>query len=385
MNAPQKDSPSDSLMPSLLSGKRRPLNLLAGDVVEVRSADEIIETLDDHNTFDSLPFMPEMLPYCGRRFRVYKRAHKTCDVIGPHSVRRMKNAVFLEDLRCDGQAHGGCQAACLTFWKEAWLKKVPRREAEDFTPDSPGTRDQAALRVLTDESLQRASTKLLKTTQVETEASPPEEIRYSCQATEMQKASSYMAWWDPRQYWQDWRSGNVGILQMIRALLISLFNTIQHHRRGGKYPFIEGKLTKTPQVILNVQPGDLVRLKPKDEILKTLDLRNRNRGLSFDRELVKFCGGTYRVLRRVEHEINNVTGKMMNFRSDCIVLKGVLCHGDYNQFCQRSIYHYVRETWLERVADPDRVGGTVPACAHVPCADNRNAPAIRATPNLSDK
>ncbi len=25
--------------------------------------------------------------------------------------------------RCDGTAHGGCQTACLLYWKEAWLKR----------------------------------------------------------------------------------------------------------------------------------------------------------------------------------------------------------------------------------------------------------------------
>ena len=33
------------------------------------------------------------------------------------------SAVHLET-RCDGSAHGGCQASCLLFWKDAWLKPV---------------------------------------------------------------------------------------------------------------------------------------------------------------------------------------------------------------------------------------------------------------------
>jgi hypothetical protein len=36
----------------------------------------------------------------------------------------MENAVHLTGVRCDGQAHGGCQAGCLIYWKEAWLKRV---------------------------------------------------------------------------------------------------------------------------------------------------------------------------------------------------------------------------------------------------------------------
>ena len=83
------------------------------------SAEEILATLDSEGGVDGLPFMAEMLQYCGRRFRVFKSAHKSCNTLGGGGIRRMPDAVFLEDLRCDGQAHGGCQAGCLLFWKKA--------------------------------------------------------------------------------------------------------------------------------------------------------------------------------------------------------------------------------------------------------------------------
>ena len=50
-----------------------------GDVVEVASAAEILATLDEQGKLDGLPFMPEMLQYCGRRFTVDERAEKICD------------------------------------------------------------------------------------------------------------------------------------------------------------------------------------------------------------------------------------------------------------------------------------------------------------------
>ena len=62
--------------------------------------------------------MPEMLKYCGRTMPVGQRADTTCN--GGGVVRRMANAVHLQKLRCDGSAHGGCEAGCLLFWKEAW-------------------------------------------------------------------------------------------------------------------------------------------------------------------------------------------------------------------------------------------------------------------------
>jgi hypothetical protein len=78
------------------------LGLCAGDWVEVRNIEEILATPDGRDGLDALPFMPEMLQYCGRRFRVVKSAHKAGDTILTSRNRRMKNAVHLEGLRCDG-------------------------------------------------------------------------------------------------------------------------------------------------------------------------------------------------------------------------------------------------------------------------------------------
>src|SRR4029450_9177867 len=57
--------------------------------------------------------------------RVDKQAVKLCDTISSTGMYRMRNAVHLEGLRCDGQAAGGVPAGCLIYWKEAWLKRVP--------------------------------------------------------------------------------------------------------------------------------------------------------------------------------------------------------------------------------------------------------------------
>ena len=79
--------------------------------------------------------MPQMFKYCGQRFQVYKRAHKTCDTVNPVAGRRLADGIHL-NLRCDGKAYGGCQAACLIFWKAAWLKQ-PVDVSEDLRDFSP--------------------------------------------------------------------------------------------------------------------------------------------------------------------------------------------------------------------------------------------------------
>ncbi len=70
--------------------------------------------------------MPEMLPYCGARLRVFRRIDKFHDYFTPGGtgMRRVRDAVALGDLRCNGGSHGGCQAGCLFTWKEAWLEPI---------------------------------------------------------------------------------------------------------------------------------------------------------------------------------------------------------------------------------------------------------------------
>ena len=80
--------------------------------------------------------------------------------------------------------------------------------------------------------------------------------------------------------------------------------------------------------------------------------------MRFDPEMVPYCGGTYRVLKRVTRIIDEMTGRMATLSNACIVLQGVVCRGRYSQcrlFCPRSIYPYWREIWLERIRQAEPV------------------------------
>jgi hypothetical protein len=318
------------------------LNLRAGEVVEVRSQEEILSKLDAEGRLDGLPFMPEMLKYSGRRFRVYKSAHKTCDTIGKTGNRRMMNAVHLEGLRCDGESHGGCQAACLLFWKEAWLKR----------PSAPDPRESMS----TVHARQRCTREtLLNATQIGRSGEDNSaEAVFSCQATELTRATLPLHWWDFRQYVKDLISGNVSLSRFLRVTALALFNMIQRRRRGSQFPRFEPRApaNKTPRVTLGIEPGELVEVRSKEEIEQTVGADSRNRGLWFDVEMLQYCNRRFRVLQRVERIIDDKSGKMLRFASDCLILDGVSCSGDFSykrRFCPRAIYPFWREIWLKRV------------------------------------
>lgn len=337
------------------------LSLKAGDWVEVRSREEILATLDENGRLDNLPFMLEMFEYCGQRFRVYKRADKTCDYIQGWSIRRMTSTVHLENVRCDGAGHDGCQAGCLIFWKEAWVNRVAQGNglvsAESLTGSS-GARSNGG--ICTIESLLAASQRK------DAEGA----VLYSCQATDVPKFTSYMSFWDPRQYIRDLRSGNLksgyegstrghralelllAMIRMLHASVIGFFNEIQDRRKGRRYPYLAGLAQNTSGEALNLQPGELVEVRSKEEIMATLDQSQKNRGLWFDGEMLPYCGGIYRVLRRVNRIVDEKTGKIIQMKSSCIVLEGVVCRSDFHRLCPRAIYPYWRETWLRRATQP---------------------------------
>jgi hypothetical protein len=102
---------------------KRNARFCRGDLVEVKAPDEIVATLDAEGASGHLPFMPEMLEFCGRKFRVSNRALTIC-FMGPGSHRRFNDddVVTLDGVR--SAAHVGCQKACMIFWREAWLRKV---------------------------------------------------------------------------------------------------------------------------------------------------------------------------------------------------------------------------------------------------------------------
>jgi len=197
--------------------------LLAGDWVEVKSREQILATLDKDGNLDGMPFMPEMLRYCGQRFPVYKRAHKTCDYsTGGMEARRVPSTVHLDGLRCTGEAHGGCQAECLLFWKEAWLKKVdgsrPSAEPADIVPASVGNGKGDGC---TEAELHAAA---IVTTE-------PEPI-YSCQATRIPRFTSRLPPSQVDQYVEAHASRNFRLSEMPAPLLFRAYERLVRSRLG---------------------------------------------------------------------------------------------------------------------------------------------------------
>jgi len=98
--------------------------LQAGDVVRVRSAEEIGATLNHWRQLKGCTFMPEMETYCGTTQRVYRTMERFVDERDLR-VKQSRGIVLLEGLMCQGTAtFGRCDRSCYLFWREEWLERT---------------------------------------------------------------------------------------------------------------------------------------------------------------------------------------------------------------------------------------------------------------------
>jgi hypothetical protein len=327
---------------SVKSADQRPLR--PGDVVEVRSAAEILATLDGDGALDQLPFMPEMLAHVGRRYTVSRRVDKACNTIDATGSRRMHDTVYLEDLRCNGSGHGGCQAACRIYWKDAWLRRV---DDDSVAADPSGSAGHGITEL---ERLVHAATRIpreLKGERVEV---------WRCQATDALKFSEHIRTSNLAQYWREFRNGNFAPFRYLLLLVRGFVMEVARRLRVLKALPLHGP-GAAPPAGLGVQPGDLVQVRSPDEIKSTLDEKGFNRGLSFDREMLPYCGRTFRVKDRVDRIVDDKTGRMLKIPKDSLILEGAVCSGERTPgcwFCPREIYPFWREAWVRPVEESDR-------------------------------
>ncbi len=312
-------------------------------LVRLRPPAAILATLDEHGCLDGLPFMPEMLDYFDGTHRVGVLAERACDTLCGPGTQRIPEAVTLDDLRCSGTGHAGCQARCRLYWKEAWLEPADgSRDPEPAELDSayPELKQLAQLGAV--------------------RSGEGHERLFRCQMTELLRASKRVT---PREapvaFVREVTSRNVGLGRWLRVLVRTIVEgtlSLLRLRPGLFMPFRPGTEAKIPTGV-TIEVGDLVRVRSKDEIAETLDAKGKLKGLWFDREMVPFCGREFRVERKVTKFIDEASGRMVELGSDCYMLEHVVCSGDLShgrRFCSRAIYPWWRTAWLEPVETGER-------------------------------
>ena len=280
------------------------------DFFYVKSFEDIKATLDSKNSLDGLRFMPEMIKFCGKKFEVEKKMRRVA--IEFNMLGYLKDTIMLKGISCDGKYHGNCSRKCQILWKKEWLdkNKVDNNDPEKHVGDF--------VKSYTTEPIMCQSSTLKNATQF---------IPLSTLGSLVDK--NYL--------------NNASFFDVFRDLLYGLrfiWNPMDW--------VVLGEKRRTPTESLGLMVGDVVEVKSLDEIKDTLSRFGKNRGLGFQKEMVKYCGKRYRVSNIVKYAISEEDGKYREVKNS-VILEGVNCDGSYHKRCERSCPQIWREIWLKKV------------------------------------
>lgn len=138
--------------------------------------------------------------------------------------------------------------------------------------------------------------------------------------------------------------------QQVRALQRKTVQMINWVKRlfGKKPPVAIASTSRVPKF----KPGDWVRIRPKEEILATLNIWGQLKGCRYmPNEMAQYSGTVHRVFKHLERFVDERDYRVKASRG-IYLLEGLYCEGttDFGR-CDRSCFYYWREEWLEQ-ADP---------------------------------
>jgi hypothetical protein len=96
-------------------------------LVKVKTAENILSSLDQTGKLDGCLFTEQMRRYCGQEHRVLRVVNSFFNERYKRSYRPRSPLYLLENLLCDGVQTGfsaKCDHGCFLFWREEWLEAV---------------------------------------------------------------------------------------------------------------------------------------------------------------------------------------------------------------------------------------------------------------------
>jgi hypothetical protein len=120
-------------------GERTPvenLELKPGELVEVKSAEEIAATITTDGFNRGMRYDIEMLKYSGGKYRVQMRVDRLINEQTGKMMQMKTPSIQLESVFCRGECTSkrlGCPRATNIYWRETWLRR------DQPPPDAPGS------------------------------------------------------------------------------------------------------------------------------------------------------------------------------------------------------------------------------------------------------
>jgi hypothetical protein len=101
----------------------------------------------------------------------------------------------------------------------------------------------------------------------------------------------------------------------------------------------------------DIQEGDIVRVRPKENIKRELDDAGKYKGCWFIDEQYEYCGKEFKIAKKVNCFFDEAKQKIVKC-SNMFFLEGVLCSGRqrlYSVSCDRNCFFFWHTAWLEKV------------------------------------
>ena len=96
-----------------------------GEIIWIKSEDEIRQILDSNNKLDGCLFMENMWEYCGEKAKIIKIVKNFWN-----NDRMLSSKIpiyMLENTRCNGNVYlpkYRCDRNCFFLWHEKWISKT---------------------------------------------------------------------------------------------------------------------------------------------------------------------------------------------------------------------------------------------------------------------
>jgi hypothetical protein len=106
-----------------------------------------------------------------------------------------------------------------------------------------------------------------------------------------------------------------------------------------------------PLAALELEPGDVVRVRSADFINRSLDENGRYRGCAFALGMYQYCGQELRVIKVVKRFFDEAQSRWLQARN-MVLLEGAFCDGSSltnTRGCDRMCFYFWRTEWLEKI------------------------------------
>ena len=109
---------------------------------------------------------------------------------------------------------------------------------------------------------------------------------------------------------------------------------------------------RTSKKIPKFNAGEIVKIKPREQIIQSINTAHLTDGCLFTDQMWQYCGKTFPILRVVNNFFDEHKKRSLTPRSPIYLLKDIYCEGKIDHFpqeCNHGCLLLWHEDWLEKV------------------------------------